>query len=51
MRLVQQPILVLGFHDLFLDAIDDAQRDEEVVAVRTEVLARAVEATRCVDGG
>lgn len=43
-RFIHEPALVAGVHDFALDAVDDAQGDEEVVPVVREVLARVVEA-------
>lgn len=43
-RFVEQPILVLCFNDFLLDAVDNAKRDEQVMAVGTEILSGAVEA-------
>jgi hypothetical protein len=43
MRLIQKPILVLCFYDLSLDAIYNAQRDEQIVAVGSKVLSCVVQ--------
>lgn len=50
-RLVQKPICVLCFYDFLFNTVDDAQGDEEVVAVGSEVLACAVQALCALCGG
>jgi len=44
MRLIPQPILIRRLNNLHLNAIHHAQRNEQIVPVRAEALARAVEA-------
>ena len=43
-RLIPQPILIRRLNNLHLNAIHHAQRNEQIVPVRAEALARAVEA-------
>ena len=50
-RLIKQPILILCFHDFLLNAVDNAKRDEQVVAVRAEILSSAVQTPRTLCGG
>lgn len=39
---IKEPICVLRFYDFLFNAIDDAQGDEEVMAVGSEILSCAV---------
>lgn len=51
LSLVQQPMLVLCFHHLLLNAVHDAQGNKQVVTLRAQIAPCALETPRAVRSG